>query len=76
MERFGLGGVGDDRQDRPENFFSGDRHIRRDVSKDRRFNEISLVPAIRPSGAAANKARTFVDANLDVTLDAVILRAD
>ena len=65
--------VGDDREDRPEDLFLGDRHVVRDVRRRPSAARSSPCPADLVE-AAGHNLRALVDALLDVAAHALELR--
>src|SRR6202790_497709 len=61
------------RQDRSEDLFLRDPHVARDVGEHGGLHEIPILKAGRMTFPADNEFRAFLDARLDVFLNALIL---
>src|SRR5579862_8182702 len=70
---FGFRLVRQYRQDRSENLFLRDPHVACDVGEHGGFDEISILKPGRMTFPADNEFRAFLDARLDVFLNALIL---
>src|SRR5690606_8737205 len=61
--------VTDDGQYRPEDFFTGDGHVRRHVAEDGRFDVVALIQTFRAAGTANHQIGAFLDPLGDQILD-------
>ena len=67
--------VGDDAENRPEDLFLGNAHIRAHVGKDGRLHIEPDIQTVRATRSAGQELRAFRNADADHGLDAVELGA-
>ena len=60
-------------QEPAKDFFLPDRHVRRDIGKDRGAHEVTPVQPVRAAKATRDQRGVFVNAALDQVLDLVEL---
>ncbi len=73
VDRFGLGVVGDDRKNRTEDLFPGDRHVIAYVREHRRPDVVAALKAVWGVRSTGEQCRAFIDSLDDVAPDTVSL---